>query len=59
MNETPCEMMLDGPNVEHPKSCGVTPTVGTNGLYRYCAHHMELVKNAGATTLVYDPQEVA
>jgi hypothetical protein len=53
-SEIACEMMIDGPNVEHPRSCGALPTVGTNGIYRYCEHHMARQAAAGATTLVFD-----
>jgi hypothetical protein len=52
--EIACEMMIDGPNVERPRSCGALPTVGTNGLYRYCDHHMAIQAGAGATTLKFD-----
>ena len=53
-SNTPCQMMLDGPDGPNPRSCGATPTIGTNGRYRYCKPHMQMVRDAGATTLKWD-----
>lgn len=51
-----CAMMVGSPVVAI--ACGRAPTVGGNGLYRYCARHMQMVADAGATTLQYDDTPV-
>jgi hypothetical protein len=51
-----CEMIVG--SLEDERRCNATPTVGGNGLYRYCQHHMRVVAAAGATTLQYDDQPV-
>lgn len=53
----PCEMSLSAPGEEPYRACGATPTIGHNGLYRYCARHMQICEDAGATTLVYDRED--
>lgn len=58
-----CEMMVDFVAWDDvagmpSRRCGRTPTVGTNGLYRYCRRHMRMVADAGATTLQYDDARV-
>lgn len=51
----PCQMMLGGgPGSLTERPCGTTPTVGGNGLYRYCERHMRMAASAGATTLQRD-----
>src|SRR5678815_2456213 len=54
MREAGCEMMIVIGALDEATPCGKRPTVGTNGLYRYCAHHMKMCADAGATTLVWD-----
>lgn len=56
MGET-CEMMLSAPG-EDERSCGASPTVGGNGLYRYCERHMRLIGQALGTTLVRHAAEL-
>jgi len=51
MDET-CQMMLSGPG--EGLRCHVRPTVGGNGMYRYCERHMRMAADASATTLVWD-----
>lgn len=59
-----CQMTLgairaDGPEQLEGRACGATPTVGGNGLYRYCEGHFRMVAGAGATTLVRDDPRAA
>jgi hypothetical protein len=52
---TPCQVMFGwAPGSPTERPCGATPTVGGNGLYRYCEHHMRMAAKAGATTLQRD-----
>jgi hypothetical protein len=48
----PCQMMLHAFTAREHPCCA--PSVGGNGLYRYCERHMRMVADAGATTLVWD-----
>lgn len=52
---TPCQVMFGwAPGSPSERPCGATPTVGGNGLYRYCERHMRMAAKAGATTLERD-----
>lgn len=51
-----CAMMVG--SFDDAAACGATPTAGGNGLYRYCERHMQMVSDAGATTLQWDDARV-
>ncbi len=56
-SKTPCQMMMVGEFDGH--TCGIVPTVGGNGLYRYCAAHFDMVIRAGSSTAVRDEDQEA
>jgi len=45
--QSSCDMMVG--EMLTDERCGVTPTVGGNRLYRYCASHLDLVERTGGT----------